>query len=96
MAEFSHNSATHSVTNQTPFLLMMGFRPRAYSPIEKTFFPALDKRLKLLDAARKEAMAAHAKAAQAVNERIGAKFTPWKVEAKVWLDSRNLKINFPS
>jgi len=27
MAEFSHNSATHSVTNQTPFLLMMGFEP---------------------------------------------------------------------
>jgi len=27
MAEFSHNSATHSVTNQSPFLLMMGFEP---------------------------------------------------------------------
>jgi len=96
MAEFSHNSATHSVTNQTPFSLMMGFEPRAYPTIGKTFFPALDKRLELLDAARKEASAAHAKAAQAVKERIGAKFTPWKVGTKVWLDSRNLKINFPS
>jgi len=96
MAEFSHNSATHSVTNQTPFSLMMGFEPRAYPAIGKTFFPALDKRLELLDAARKEASAAHAKAAQAVKERIGAKFTPWKVGTKVWLDSRNLKINFPS
>jgi len=27
MAKFAHNSATHSVTNQTPFLLMMGFEP---------------------------------------------------------------------
>jgi len=27
MAEFSHNSATHSVTNQTLFLLIMGFKP---------------------------------------------------------------------
>jgi len=27
MAKFSHNSATHSVTNQTPFSLMMGFEP---------------------------------------------------------------------
>jgi len=24
------------------------------------------------------------------------KFTPWKVGAKVWLDSHKLKINFPS
>jgi len=96
MAEFLHNSATHSVTNQMPFSLMMGFEPRAYPPIRKAFFPALDKRLELLDAACKEATAAHAKATQAVKERIGAKFTPWKVGAKVWLDSRNLKINFPS
>jgi len=96
MAEFSHNSAIHSVTNQTPFLLMMGFEPRAYPLIGKTFFPALNKRLEILDAAHKEASAAHTKAAQTVKERIGMKFTPWKVGAKVWLDSHNLKINFPS
>jgi len=96
MAKFSHNSATHSVTNQTLFSLMMGFEPRSYPLIGKTFFPALDKQLKILDAAYKEASTAHAKAAQAVKERIGTKFTPWKVGAKVWLDFRNLKINFPS
>jgi len=96
MAKFLHNSATHSVTNQTPFSLMMGFQPRAYPAIGKMFFPALDKRLELLNAAHKEATAAHAKAAQAVKEWIGAKFTPWKVGVKVWLDFRNLKINFPS
>jgi len=96
MAEFSHNSTTHSITNQTLFSLMMGFEPRAYPPIGKMFFPTLNKRLKLLDAARKEATAAHTKAPQTVKEQIGAKFTPWKVGAKVWLDSCNLKINFPS
>ena len=96
MAKFSHNSTTHSVTNQMPFSLIMGFKPRAYLPIEKTFFSALDKQLEILDATHKEASTTHAKAAQAVKERIGTKFTPWKVGAKVWLDSRNLKINFPS
>jgi len=96
MAKFSHNSATHSVTNQMPFSLMMGFEPRAYPPIGKTFFPALNKQLELLDAAHKKTSTAHTKAAQAVKERIGMKFTPWKVGAKVWLDSCNLKINFPS
>jgi len=93
MAEFSHNSTTHSITNQMPFSLMMGFKPWAYPPIGKTFFPTLDKRLKLLDATRKEA---HTKAAQEVKEQIGAKFIPWKVGAKIWLDCCNLKINFPS
>ena len=96
MAKFSHNSAIHSVTNQTPFLLMMGFEPQAYPPIGKTFFSALDKQLELLNAAHKKASTAHAKAAQAVKEWIGTKFTPWKVGAKVWFDSWNLKINFPS
>jgi len=96
MAEFSYNSTTHSVTNQMPFLLMMGFEPQAYPPIGKTFFPTLDKQLEILDATRKEASTTHTKAAQAVKERIGMKFTPWKVGAEVWLNSCNLKINFPS
>ena len=43
MAEFLHNFTTHSVTNQMLFSLMMGFKPQAYPPIGKMFFPALDK-----------------------------------------------------
>jgi len=96
MAEFLHNSATHSITNQMPFMLLMDFEPQAYPPIGKTFFSTLDKCLKLLDAAHKEASTTHAKAAQAVKEWIGMKFTPRKVGVKVWLNSHNLKINFPS
>ena len=96
MAKFSHNSTTHSVINQMPFSLIMGFEHKAYPSIGKTFFPALDKRLEILNAAHKEVSTAHTKAAQTVKERIGMKFTPWKVGAKVWLDSRNLKINFSS
>ena len=33
MVEFSHNAATHSVTNTTPFSLMMGYEPCAYPKI---------------------------------------------------------------
>jgi len=73
---------------------MIGFEPWAYPPIRKVFFPALDDVLEHLDAAHKEATTTHTKAAQVVKEWVGMKFTPWKVEAKVWLDSRKLKINF--
>ena len=30
MAEFTHNSTTHLVTNRTPFTLMMGYKPWVY------------------------------------------------------------------
>ena len=59
MAEFTHNSATHSVTQRTPFSLMMGYKPQAYPPLGKTFLPNLENRLSNLSAARDDAQAAH-------------------------------------
>ena len=41
MAEFSHNSITHSATNKLLFSLILGYEPRSYPPIRKTFIPAL-------------------------------------------------------
>ena len=51
MAEFTHNSAMHFVTQRTPFSLMMGYKPRAYPPLGKTFLPNLESRLSNLSAA---------------------------------------------
>ena len=42
MAKFTHNSATHSITQKTPFSLMMGYEPQAYPPLGKTFLPNLE------------------------------------------------------
>ena len=68
MAEFAHNSATHSVTQRTPFSLMMGYKPQAYPPLGKTFLPNLESRLSNLVTARDDAQAAHKLAQQKMKE----------------------------
>ena len=96
MVEFSHNATTHSVTNATPFSLMMGYEPCAYPKIGQTFLPKLEKCLHFLSEARKETIAAHEKAALLMKEHINSHITPWKVGDKVWLDNKNLKLHYQS
>ena len=38
---------------------MLGFEPRSYPPLGKTFLPALENRLSSLEEAQKEALVAH-------------------------------------
>ena len=95
MAEFTHNSATHSVTQRMPFSLMMGYKPQAYPPLGKTFLPNLESCLSNLSAAHDDAQAAHKLAQQKMKERITSKYTPWKVGDRVWLETINLHMNGP-
>ena len=95
MAKFTHNSATHSVTQRTPFSLMMGYEPRAYPPLGKTFLPNLESQLSDLSTAHDDTQAAHKIAQQKMKEWISSKFTPWKVGDKVWLETTNLHMNGP-
>ena len=95
MAEFAHNSATHSITQKTLFSLMMGYEPQAYPPLGKTFLPNLEKQLFNLSVAWDDAQAAHKVAQQKMRERISSKFTPWNVGDKVWLETTNLHLNRP-
>ena len=95
MVEFTHNSATHSVTQRTPFSLMMGYEPPAYSPLGKTFLPNLESQLSHLSATRDDTQAAHKLAQQKMKERITSKYTLWKVGDKVWLETTNLHMNRP-
>ena len=96
MAEFSHNSATHSATNKLPFSLILGYKLRSYSPIRKTFISALETHLGELEDSRKEALAVHKKAQRTIKKWISSKFYPWKSGDKVWLEGRNLKLHYPS
>ena len=96
MAEFSHNSPTHSAINKLPFFLILRYEPRSYPPIGKTFIPALEACLGELEDSRKEVLAAHKKAQRTMKEWISLKFHPWKSGDKVWLEGRNLKLHYPS
>ena len=95
MAEFTHNSATHSITQKTLFSLMMGYKPWAYLPLGKTFLPNLEMWLTDLSVAHDDAQAAHKIVQQKMKEQISSKFMPWKVGDKVWLEMTNLHMNGP-
>ena len=84
------------IAESTPFSLMMGYEPHAYLKIGQTFLPELEKCLHLLSEARKEAIAAHEKAALLMKDCINSRFTLWKVRDKVWLDNKNLKLHYQS
>ena len=96
MAEFTHNSATHSSTQKSPFSLILGYEPRDDLKIGQTFLPSLEEQLSLLGQAQDEALAAHEQTQQLMKERITSKFTPWKVGDKVWLEGRNLQLHYPT
>ena len=89
MAEFTHNLATHSITQKIPFSLMMGYEPQAYPPLGKTFLPNLESQLSDLYATQDDAQVAHKVAPHKMKEQVSSKFTPWKVGDKVWLKMTN-------
>ena len=69
-AEFAHNHRPHSVTNQSPFYLMMGYEPCALpSVIANTSIPTVESRLKTLSAACNEALTAHELTRQVMSSR---------------------------
>ena len=93
--EFAHNSQVHSVTKQSPFQLLYGYKPRAIPlAIEPSDVPSLSQRLASLTAIRKEALAAHDLARMHMQRHIHNKFVPFKEGQQVWLEATNL--HFPN
>ena len=90
--EFTHNHSPHSVTNQSPFYLMMGYKPCALpSLISDSSIPTVESCLKSQVATQDEALATHELACQVMSSHNNQGFTPFVKGDKVWLEARNLK-----
>ena len=72
LAEFTHNHCPHSITNQSPFFLMMGYEPQALPTIiYKTSILTIQDCLNSLLAIRKEALTTHDLARQTMKAEPG-------------------------
>ena len=93
LMEFSHNNQVHSVTKQTPFVLLLGYQLRAIPyVIEYTNIPSLSERLKQLNQQRSEALAAHELAHALMAQRIQSKFKLFKEGDLIWLKAKNINL----
>ena len=97
LAQFTHNSRPHDAIKQLPFQLIYGTKPVALPEVsEKTNSPVANDRINRLYKSREEALAAHDLAWIKMIERTTRQTKPFKVNDRVWLDSKNLKIPYQS
>ena len=93
--EFTHNNRRHTDRQSTPFELMFGNSPVAIPhTFKNTKFPNLEDKMKTLQKNREEALAAHELARTRMIEQGKSNFTLFKQGDKVWLDTRNIKMNY--
>jgi len=96
LLEFSYNQRNHADRKHSPFFLMMGYDPIAIPEgFPRTNTPYAEQRLLDLQQARREAEAAHKIAQSRMTERFNRRLPPFKTGDLVWLDSKNLKLDYP-
>ncbi|KAF8642819.1 hypothetical protein AX16_009398 [Volvariella volvacea WC 439] len=92
--EFSHNYRTPNARNQSPFYLMMGYHPKAIPKHpEPSYIPDINKRLRILTEARREATATHELARVTMAKWNTTKYISFKKGERVWLEAKNIKTN---
>jgi hypothetical protein len=73
---------------------MYGTAPKA---LPDTFYreaPTTEERLKRLNQWRQDALIAHEYTMKKMKEKIKSTYQPFKKGEKVWLEGRNLKLNY--
>jgi Chromo (CHRromatin Organisation MOdifier) domain len=93
--EFTHNNRRHADRPRTSFEIIQGESPKALPlTYENTKFFSIDDKIKQMMTDRDKALAAHKLAWARIAERKQNTFTPFTVRQKVWLDTRNMKMNY--
>ena len=73
----------------------MGYDPQVIPSVHKhTEFPSVDQQLHTLEKIRDEALATHELARQLVEQQVRKKFTPFRKGQEVWLEAKNLKLQY--
>jgi hypothetical protein len=95
--EFTHNTRRHGDNKRSPFEIIMGVQPKA-QPLEhkETNIPSTMEHFRKMQQYRDEALAVHEIARNRIEQRIKARYTPFKEGQLVWLDTRNLKMKINS
>jgi hypothetical protein len=89
-----HNNRRHAEQIHSPFKLIKGSNPISISiTFSHTKFPTIEEKMKQMICDREEALAAHKLARTRIANWKQSKFVPFKNNQKVWLDTRNLKMN---
>ena len=92
--EFTHNNRRHAKQIHTLFELIQDDSPISV-PItfSHTKYPSIEEKMKQMINDREEALATHELASTRIANRKQSNFTPFGKNQKVWLDTRNLKMN---
>jgi transposase InsO family protein len=92
--KFTHNNQRHAERVYTLFKLIQG---NSLISIPITFshtkFPSIEEKMKQIINDREKALAAHELARTRIANRKQSNFSPFEKNQKVWLDTRNLKMN---
>jgi hypothetical protein len=97
LVEFTHNSRQHADRLHSPFELLYGYQPPATPTAQgETNLPAVQTRMKALEYARNEALAAHELARSKMRARFPGSFRTFQKGEKVWLEAKNLKLPYLS
>ena len=97
LAQFAHNSRMHEALQKSPFELIYRTKPIALPEAsEKTNSPVANDCISQLFKSREEVLATHELARIKMKRRGLLISKPFKVNDKVWLDSKNLKIPYQS
>lgn len=98
VAEFCHNNRQHSSTKLTPFFLLSGSHPRAFTSITPTTqLPTIERRISDLIKLREETQSSLKVAADLMIEHAKVpSFTPYAKGQMVWLSAKNIRSTHPS